>query len=470
MKKTLSLILILQFFYHFVSARQLDTVIKSGHITNDKIFKLLYVPFDVPEGTTEIRVKERYDDMNHNVFNLGIYGPQGHEVGNVSGFRGWSGGAKKEFFINEGEASAGYIAGTIKAGTWNVLVYPSAIALAGLNWTLEITLVSGKHQKIFEIRPAATQVNVIAGWYRGDLHMHTLHSDGKRTVEQLVTEAKTKKLNYIISTEHNTNSANLSWGKYDSKNLLIINGEEVTTTAYGHWNAIGLQPETVIDWRYIPEDQVIEKYIEQVHQDNGLAIINHPFFDKGDKTFKFEIQEFDGIEIWNGQWNKLNELALQWWDGLLQKKLRKTAIGASDTHTISGSANNLGRPQTVVYANALSRNGIIEGIKKGRVYLAATDSVLLKFEVRSAGETANIGETLAQHSDPLIHVYLDIKGCENSVMTLIGSKGLLFKIPVTSDSKMIRLKVKRGSTFYIRAEIRKLDGKMLALTNPIWLN
>lgn len=467
MKKIISLALFIHLFNN-VSAQQSNTIIRNGHISNDKIFELLYIPFDVPEGTTAISVKEKYNDIDHNVLNMGVYGAQGHETGNVSGFRGWSGGAKKEFFINEQEASTGYIAGRIQAGTWNVLIYPSAIAPAGLNWTLEITLVSGKHQQLFEIRSAARQINAIAGWYRGDLHMHTLHSDGKRTAEELVEEAKTKRLDYIISTEHNTNSANLSWGKYDSKNLLIINGEEVTTTAYGHWNAVGLDTKTVIDWRYTPEDKVIGKYLNQVHQDKGLAIINHPFFDKGDKTFKFETEGFDGIEIWNGQWNKLNERALQWWDDLLKKGVRKTAIGASDTHKASGSANNLGRPQTVVYASALSTDAVIEGIRKGNVYLAATDSIIVGFEARSGVETAGIGEKLSQHA-VVTAVYLNIKGCENTVMTLIGDKGVIFTVPVQSNLKTIHLKVKKGNTSYIRAEIRQSNGTMMALTNPIWL-
>ncbi|SEA48682.1 CehA/McbA family metallohydrolase [Pedobacter hartonius] len=465
MKKHLRLLLFLQLTVLFVSAQDSSKVVRKGFIPKDKLFELLYVPFDVPAGTTEIRVKERYDKMKVNVLNMGIYDANGYQ--DAAGFRGWSGGAKKEFFIAEASASTGYIAGNINAGTWNILVYPSTIAPEGLSWTLEITLVPGKQQKIVEGKPAAVQLNTIAGWYRGDLHMHTLHSDGRRTTDELVAEAKAKKLDYIISTEHNTNAANLNWGRYDSKDLLIINGEEVTSTRYGHWNAIGLDAKTVVDWRYKPEDGIIGKYVGRVHQDGGLAIINHPFYDKGDKTFKFDEKEFDGIEIWNGEWNVLNALALKWWDESLRKGVKKIAIGASDTHIASGSPNNLGRPQTVVFAKGLSKNAILEGIKKGRVYIAAGDSVSLQLTVNSAGKTYGIGDQLPKNTAADVH--LTVKGCKNTVLMVIGDKGLISSHQLADDVQTIDMKVKPGSSSYIRVEVRKADQTMVALTNPVWL-
>jgi cytoskeletal protein CcmA (bactofilin family) len=449
-----------------VSARDSVKLIRKGFIPKDKIFELVYVPFEVPEGTTEIRVKESYDNMPLNVLNMGVYDAKGYQ--DTAGFRGWSGGAKKDFFIKEADASTGYIPGRIYPGIWNVLVYPSGIAPEGLNWTLEITLVSGKQQKIFELMPAAQQINAVPGWYRGDLHMHTLHSDGRRTVEELVTEAKDKKLDYIISTEHNTNAANLSWGKYNSDQLLIINGEEVTSTKYGHWNAIGLDTKTLIDWRYAPEDHVIQKHIKKVHEDGGLAIINHPFYDKGDKTFQYDEKEFDGIEIWNGEWNVLNAAALKWWDDLLRKGIKKIAIGASDTHKASGSPNNLGIPQTVVFAKGLAKDAILEGIRKGKVYIAGNDEISLELSVSSGGKTVGIGEQLPVDGAVNAELHMVAKGCDNAVLTVIGDKGILGSTKLSGKVQTADLKIKRKSSSYIRVEIRNAEGKMLALTNPVW--
>jgi len=457
------------FPFHFLSAQQTSTINKSGFIPAEKIFQLLYVPFEVPEGTTEIVVTEEYDQMSDNVLNLGIYDPRGYKDGNVIGFRGWSGGAKKNFFISEEAASTGYVPGKIYSGTWNILVYPSKISAKGLNWKLTIGLTAGTHKKEFVVQLGKEVINHVQNWYRGDLHMHTLHSDGKRNTDELVSEAKEKKLDFIVSTEHNTNSANLSWGKYDSQNLLIINGEEVTTTKDGHWNAIGLSASTLVDWRYQPEDNLVKGQIDKVHMDNGLAIINHPFYDKGTRTFNFDVKDFDGIEIWNGYWNALNEKALNWWDDLLKAGVFKIAIGASDTHQTSGSNNNLGRPQTVVYSRGLSREEVISGIRSGQVYLAATDSIQLTFLLSSGTNKAGIGEVLSQDNTGLVTVHMNLKGCKNTTLNLIGSTGIIDTRKVNDDNVELDFTIKRGGNSYLRAELRKANGDMVAMTNPVWL-
>ncbi|WP_162276471.1 CehA/McbA family metallohydrolase, partial [Hymenobacter coccineus] len=194
-------------------------------------------------------------------------------------------------------------------------------------------------------------MNATPGWYQGDLHLHTLHSDGRRTPAELVDEAGAQGLDFIVSTEHNTNSANLSWGRYARPNLLVINGEEVTTTAYGHWNALGLDATTLLDWRYGPRDSAIVAATAQVRALGGLAIVNHPFFPDTTNHFQFGVRHFDGIEVWNGRWDARNEQALRWWDAGLRRGRPLLAVAASDTHTAAPSPNQLGRPCTVVQAS-----------------------------------------------------------------------------------------------------------------------
>ena len=80
-----------------------------------------------------------------------------------------------------------------------------------------------------------------AGSYRGDLHLHTVHSDGQRDPSELVTAAHASGLNFIVSTDHNTNAANRVWPVCRTGALLVIPGEEVTTR-HGHWLAVGLSP------------------------------------------------------------------------------------------------------------------------------------------------------------------------------------------------------------------------------------
>ena len=68
-------------------------------------------------------------------------------------------------------------------------------------------------------------------------------------------------LDFIVSTDHNTNSANRAWAAAESDGLEVIAGEEVTTR-HGHWLAIALPPGGWVDWRYAPRDGVFATYAE----------------------------------------------------------------------------------------------------------------------------------------------------------------------------------------------------------------
>jgi hypothetical protein len=462
-----ALLLILSYFCAF--SQDADTISKSGHIDSAQIFKLYYVPVDVPTGISEIRVKEQYSNQGKNVLNMGIYAPGNCSRGKTTNFRGWSGGAKNDFFINQADASTGYIPGKIKPGTWHVLIYASTIMAAGLDWKLEITLVKNQPKEPFTIKPAKEIINQTAGWYSGDLHMHTLHSDGKRTQQELIDEALSKKLDYIISTEHNTNSANLRWSKYDNKSLLIINGEEVTTTAFGHWNALGLKTNTLIDWRYSPNDQVINEYIKMVHHDGGLCIINHPFYAKDlSNSFKFDPLLFDGIEVWNGNWDFMDAKALKWWDGFLKQGHHILAIGASDTHQSTGSPNNLGNPSTIIYTESLSKIAILSGLKSGKAYISSLGKMDLEFNAQTKTGKATMGETLKFKTAEEVSATLSIKPIPYAVITLIGEQGILFT--EKADQDQYKWTIPLALTKYIRIEVRDSENQMLVLTNPIWLN
>jgi predicted metal-dependent phosphoesterase TrpH len=449
-------------------------ITKEGHIGKSEIFNLLYVPLEVPEGINRIAVKELYnqgDDQEKNVLNIGIYDSRGFVVGDPEGFRGWSGGAKTSFFIANTEASTGYIPGKIQSGTWHILIYPSDITETGIDWKLEVTLWKGEENDMFQLDAAQNQINNEPGWYNGDLHMHTLHSDGKRTTKELVEEAKSKNLDFIISTEHNTNSANLSWGKFDSKELLIINGEEVTSTKYGHWNAIGLKAETYIDWRYEPDTDYINKMIEKVHKDDGLAIMNHPFYHRELKnTVKYDNSLFDGVEVWNGNWNLLDSTAVEWWNKKLIEGKKLIAIGASDTHVSKGSLNNLGSPQTVVFSKSLSKGDIIKGIKNGKAYIRATNRININFQVISGEEKAMLGDTIRVHGDKSsISIKLDIKNCEAQNLKIYSNLGILKEMVLDSDNEHFSFKVDDEKIKFLRLEIRTKENAMLALTNPIFI-
>ena len=81
-----------------------------------------YVPFDVPSGVTEMTIAYRYDaSAGASVIDLGLIEPGPLTLG-ATAFRGYSGGATRSVTIGRIRSTAGYLAGPIPAGEWQVLL------------------------------------------------------------------------------------------------------------------------------------------------------------------------------------------------------------------------------------------------------------------------------------------------------------------------------------------------------------
>ena len=107
---------------------------------------------------------------------------------------------------------------------------------------------------------------------RADLHMHSTYSDGLATIEQILHRVQHHtNLDVIALTDHDVIEGALRardlWAKGNYRFDFIV-GEEVSTKE-GHMLALFIQ-------KRIQPDLSIEKSIELVHEQGGLAIVAHP--------------------------------------------------------------------------------------------------------------------------------------------------------------------------------------------------
>jgi len=65
-----------------------------------------------------------------------VFDERGYGIG-AAGFRGWSGGARTDFFISAVEATPGYLPGPVDPGRWHVLLAPYHVAPAGLRYEID---------------------------------------------------------------------------------------------------------------------------------------------------------------------------------------------------------------------------------------------------------------------------------------------------------------------------------------------
>ncbi|SPM38726.1 PHP domain protein [Mycobacterium numidiamassiliense] len=455
------------------------------------IYRWAYLPFHVPAGVQQIRVGTSHEDfaaagIARNVLDLGIFGPPGFDLGNAAGFRGWSGGARDGFVISSGYATPGYLAGPIEPGIWAVALGPVVLSPWGMAWQVRVTM-SGQapaeagqpaesDRRAVASGPAPAPPSASVGgarWYRGDLHLHTVHSDGERDPDELVSAAHAARLDFIVSTEHNTNSANRVWPRCRSGSLLIIPGEEVTTR-HGHWLAVGLSAHAWVDWRYGPRDGVFGRFAAEVRQAGGLVVAAHPAVPLPGSAWEFGFGDVDALEVWNGRWNVDDEVSLRIWQRLLRQGRHIVAVGGSDSH---GKHQVVGSPQTAVHAPELSIAAIVDGLRRGRSYIVGSSEVACELIATcpnsGADEVAGPGQTLRAPPGAAATVTAVISGAPGTTAALITGAGCAGRASVRSASARLQWEIDAASARFARLEVRSARrgrlGAMVALTNPVWL-
>jgi hypothetical protein len=444
----------------------------------------VYVPVEVPPGIGELRVAYTYDQpavppgTQGNALDIGLFDERGTELGG-EGFRGWSGGARRAFFVRADEATPGYLPGLIRPGTWHIALGPYTVAPQGLSYEITVELTPGEPGETpTPVYPPSRAAGRGRAWYRGDCHLHSWHSDGRRTPQEIAALARSAGLDFINSSDHNTHASHAHWAPAAGDDLLILLGEEVTTRN-GHVLALGTDPGTFVDWRYRARDNRFGHFARQIRRAGGLVVPAHPHGMCVGCAWKFGFGEADAVEVWGGPWTPEDEVALAEWDGALVASAGSgswlPAMGNSDAHRPPGS---VGHPQTVVLAEALTREAVLAGIRAGRSYVAESSTISLSLTATGGeGQVADIGERLEVPPDTPVTVQAEVSGAPRCTIRLITDQGVLFTtepLPVTG-SGTAQWRTTASYAAYVRAEVRHeavagpVPGVMAAFSNPIFL-
>ncbi|MEU3031242.1 CehA/McbA family metallohydrolase [Streptomyces incarnatus] len=323
--------------------------------------------------------------------------------------------------------------------------------------------------------PPASAVGRGAAWYRGDCHVHSVHSDGELTPEELAVRAGAAGLDFIATTEHNSAAARDVWGHLAADDFLIVLGEEVTTKT-GHWLALGISSGEVVDWNLQVRDGLVDRCLDQVHRAGGLGVAAHPHAPYPSCDFMFPFQGFDVVEVWNGlwtsdlPWNADNEAAMAEWGRSLAADLRagswRPAMGNSDTHL----EGQIGIPHAVVFAEELSTEAVLARIRAGRSWIAESAEVDVSFVARADGRATGVGERLATHGGQ-VEVQVAVRGVPAGVVSFHTDRGKVHRASLPNDAAgAVQWNTTAEESASVRIEVRHAHRHVAALTNPIALD
>ncbi len=447
-------------------------------------------PFSVPAGTERVTITFAYTGKEqHTALDLGLLDP--------AELRCWSGGNKSTLTVGLMDATPSCLPGAIPQGTWNVLIgVPNIRANVESHYTIHVYL---SRTGAVAQEPAVLREPLRPGpaWFRGDLHMHTAHSDGQcpsQTGKMVpcpvyftVDAAARRGLDFIAITDHNASS------QYDVMRelqpyfdkVLLIPGREITTF-YGHINFLG--STDWVDFRLDGKTvRNVNSLLRSATRVGAITSINHPDSPTGEicmgcgwtPSTPVDMHLLTGVEAVNGGDEKYGISELPFWDKQLNRGCRLTGIGGSDNHRPAqplDQIGSVGSPTTVVYATDLSTPAILDAIRAGHVFIdvAGTRDRLLEVAAHAGSQTAHAGDLVSAAQGEGIDFEARLTAVAGGMMHWIED-GLALTPSAsaaisTADATQTLTWTSDGRRHWFRAQVSGPDGKLWLIGNPVYIN
>lgn len=450
-----------------------ETIILEGKVQPDRTKTYLMLPFDMPHGVIRIDVGYEYSSAigsdphltGGNTVDIGIFDSRGD-----SGFRGWSGSARSEFFISTEESTPGYMSGPLQIGIWNICLGLYKIADNGCDYRISIRFTYDELRSGIEFPKQLELSNRVhpgkqeSGWYKGDLHCHTHHSDGDSSVHDIVRYAESIGLDFLAITDHNVLSQRVVLRDIKTP-LVLIPGTEVTTFR-GHWNTWG--DGDWVDFR-VTTEQEMQQTVDAALAQGYLISCNHPR-PYGPEWEYPNIVRFNCIEVWNGPWELMNDVSLAYWEMKLKAGEHYSAVGGSDNHFLKREHHaRLGIPTTYIYCeDGLSPASVLAGLRDGHAFI--TESPHGAKVYLSSGK-AMMGDTIITN-DRSLAFNINVYDGQNKKLQLCGSNAILREFDINTDEWQGNVELDIQKTLYIRAQLISNEAtkqRIHVLTNPIYI-
>jgi len=428
--------------------------------------------FQVPPGTRSLSIQmtyapQRVDEIN-NLITLTLLDP--------AGFRGAAHHHTEatQVWIQEDAATPGFLPGALQPGEWSVMLDTHMI-MPGTPVQVELA-IAGDDQPNPYLVSLPARVDSTArprrgpGWYRGDFHTHTVHSDGEWEVADLVAWALENRLDFLTLSDHNTISGLAQFERACPESLLPICGTELTTF-WGH--ALALGRREWVDWRIAPGAREMSQVLQEVEAGGALFVIAHPKavgdpYCTGCAWLYPDVSPGAAriVEVWNSPWFSASDnqagldLAFEW----MNRGLRMVLTAGSDRH--DGYLPIESHALNYVYAEELSEPAILRAVRLGRLILSSGPA--LTFSAQAGGKELMPGDSCRAPDRGTISISAGWENCPSGSSLELVVNGE--KRATVSEGNSASWKLPGGQTDWALVTLRAPDEAMLAISNPIYFD
>ena len=309
-------------------------------------------------------------------------------------------------------------------------------------------------------RAEATRALAGFGYVRGDLHTHSVYSDGSGAVADLVRVARLRGLDFLFVTDHTTVRQRIECRKYPA----VWWGQEPGAGPHHVCILVGRR-------RFVPSCD-IRRDAERLRALGHFFFYPHPvgwypnvrYTDAqkdalGEAGREFAIEVMNGIfrtDPFHDEWTEGN-VAL--WDRYLCAGCRVTGLGATDSHFAPG----VGNVWTGCADSRPTLQSVLAALRAGRVFASSGPAINLTCGRASMGSALK-----AKRGTVSVHVQ-----CADSYglawARLVQDGRAVRELPCRgqrAQSEDVRVRL-RAADGYVRAECASLDDRR-AYSNPIY--
>lgn len=368
--------------------------------------------FFVGEGLGALEISISRCSVKEAQIPVALFDSLGH-VRIFKASEGFSGEGVETYRIGEDSASPGCIPGPIPSGIWKLVLYKRRffedidVVVKVCGDTAHATNVPRLFYSFMDEVRCRTE-----GWYRGELHVHSSESTGRTDVESVLESADKVGLDFVAITDHFTASHWLRIEEcYRRHRVLPIASMEISGD-YGHANVHACKTwidplvddnEELAAFLDLRKRPTMESIADEIHSQGGIFGINHPLSGMvGWRYSGFPPEKSDLIDLWATPDAAVSLEYPTLYDGYLCQGYRMIGVGSSDSHNPDQKDGpwSFGRIFTYIHAPELSSRGIVEGLRRGRVYVAMGSSKM-DFHAEYRGKRYEMGQRIPYYGGPV---------------------------------------------------------------------